>query len=173
MRFPFGPVASLPDLNALPGEALRALILAQREQLLSAEDRLTATQEQLQSRASARLSICSCCWPSCTACSLGGSRKSYSGRSSSWSCGWRNWNRIAARKSATRQNQIPSSPLRLLRQRNPRAALCRIIFRDKRAGTSRRQYERIIPFVLYRNYFVDWTARQFGAQQPYPLVLKF
>jgi len=27
--------------------------------------------------------------------------------------------------------------------------------------------------VLYRNYFVDWTARQFGAQQPYPLVLKF
>jgi transposase len=43
-------VASLPDLNALPGEALRALILAQHEQLLSAEDRLTATQEQLQSR---------------------------------------------------------------------------------------------------------------------------
>ncbi len=43
-------VASLPDLNALPGEALRALILVQHEQLLSAEDRLTATQEQLQSR---------------------------------------------------------------------------------------------------------------------------
>jgi transposase len=43
-------VASLPDLNALPEEALRALILAQHEQLLSAEDRLTATQEQLQSR---------------------------------------------------------------------------------------------------------------------------
>ena len=43
-------VASLPDLNALPGEALRALILAQHEQLLSAEDRLTATQERLQSR---------------------------------------------------------------------------------------------------------------------------
>src|SRR6266567_9620696 len=43
-------VASLPDLNVLPGEALRALILAQHEQLLSAEDRLTATQEQLQSR---------------------------------------------------------------------------------------------------------------------------
>jgi len=43
-------VASLPDLNTLPGEALRALILAQHEQLLSAEDRLTATQEQLQSR---------------------------------------------------------------------------------------------------------------------------
>ena len=43
-------VASLPDLNVLPGEALRALILVQHEQLLSAEDRLTATQEQLQSR---------------------------------------------------------------------------------------------------------------------------
>ncbi|MGB9203351.1 MAG: IS66 family transposase [Terriglobales bacterium] len=43
-------VASLPDLNVLSGEALRALILAQHEQLLSAEDRLTATQEQLQSR---------------------------------------------------------------------------------------------------------------------------
>jgi transposase len=43
-------VASLPDLNALPGEALRALILAQHEQLLSTESTLTATQEQLQSR---------------------------------------------------------------------------------------------------------------------------
>src|SRR5271156_1963910 len=30
-------VASLPDLNALPGEALRALILAQHEQLISHE----------------------------------------------------------------------------------------------------------------------------------------
>jgi transposase len=50
-------VASLPDLNALPGEALRALILAQHEQLVSTEDKLlstenklTTTQEQLQSR---------------------------------------------------------------------------------------------------------------------------
>lgn len=50
MRYSALSVASFPDLNALSGEALRALILAQHEQLLSAEDRLTATQEQLQSR---------------------------------------------------------------------------------------------------------------------------
>ena len=43
-------VASLPDLKVLPADALRALILAQHEQLLSTESTLTATQEQLQSR---------------------------------------------------------------------------------------------------------------------------
>src|SRR6266536_102095 len=43
-------VASLPDLKVLPADALRALILAQHEQLLSTENTLTATQEQLQSR---------------------------------------------------------------------------------------------------------------------------
>jgi transposase len=50
-------VLALPDLNVLPADALRALILAQHEQLLSTADQLlstestlTATQEQLQSR---------------------------------------------------------------------------------------------------------------------------
>ena len=43
-------VLALPDLNTLPADALRALILAQHEQLLSTESTLTATQEQLQSR---------------------------------------------------------------------------------------------------------------------------
>jgi transposase len=43
-------MAALPDLNGLPAEALRALVLAQHEQLLSTEDKLTATQEQLLSR---------------------------------------------------------------------------------------------------------------------------
>ncbi len=43
-------VLALPDLNTLPADALRALILAQHEQLLSTENTLTATQEQLQSR---------------------------------------------------------------------------------------------------------------------------
>ena len=41
---------ALPDLKVLPADALRALILAQHEQLLSTESTLTATQEQLQSR---------------------------------------------------------------------------------------------------------------------------
>jgi len=40
-------VTALPDLNVLPAEELRALILAQHQQLLSTEDKLTATQEQL------------------------------------------------------------------------------------------------------------------------------
>jgi transposase len=40
-------VTTLPDLNVLPAEELRALILAQHEQLVSAEDKLTTTQEQL------------------------------------------------------------------------------------------------------------------------------
>jgi transposase len=45
-------VVTLPDLNTLPADALRALILAQHqhEQLLSTESTLSATQEQLQSR---------------------------------------------------------------------------------------------------------------------------
>jgi transposase len=43
-------VSALPDLNVLPAEELRALILAQHQQLLSTGDKLTATQEQLLSR---------------------------------------------------------------------------------------------------------------------------
>ena len=43
-------VSALPDLNVLPAEALRALVMAQHEQLLSTEGKLVVTQEQLQSR---------------------------------------------------------------------------------------------------------------------------
>jgi transposase len=43
-------VTALPNLNVLPAEELRALILAQHQQLLSTDDKLTATQEQLLSR---------------------------------------------------------------------------------------------------------------------------
>ena len=43
-------VTALPDLNVLTAEELRALILAQHEQLVSAENKLTTTQEQLLSR---------------------------------------------------------------------------------------------------------------------------
>src|ERR1700747_1081954 len=50
-------VAALPDLNVLPTEALRALLVTQyeqlvstQEQLLSTADKLTATEERLQSR---------------------------------------------------------------------------------------------------------------------------
>jgi predicted RecB family endonuclease len=43
-------VTALPDLNVLPAKELRVLILAQHEQLVSAEGKLTTTQEQLLSR---------------------------------------------------------------------------------------------------------------------------
>jgi len=43
-------VTDLPDLKVLPAEALRALILAQHQQLISTADRLAATEEQLVSR---------------------------------------------------------------------------------------------------------------------------
>ena len=43
-------VTALPDLNVLAAEQLRALILAQHEQLVSTEDKLTTTQEELLSR---------------------------------------------------------------------------------------------------------------------------
>jgi transposase len=50
-------VAALPDVNVLPAEALRALLVTKHEQLvstheqlLSTADKLTAAQEQLQSR---------------------------------------------------------------------------------------------------------------------------
>lgn len=81
-----------------------------------------------------------------TACSLGGSRRSYSGRSSSWSCGWKSWNQTAARK-----RRRPSRPPCPRLQRSPRAAPCPIIYPAKRAGTSRKkQYARN---VLVANYF--------------------
>ena len=43
-------VTDLPDLNVLPAEALRALILTQHQQLVSTADKLAVTQEQLLSR---------------------------------------------------------------------------------------------------------------------------
>ncbi|MGA7630904.1 MAG: hypothetical protein WCB11_09050 [Terriglobales bacterium] len=43
-------MTALPDLNVLHADALRALVVAQHEQLVSAEDKLTTTQEQLLSR---------------------------------------------------------------------------------------------------------------------------
>ena len=50
MRYSAHVSGSLPDLKVLPADALRALILAQHEQLRSTESTLAATQEQLQSR---------------------------------------------------------------------------------------------------------------------------
>jgi transposase len=44
--------ATLPDLNILDVEALKALIVTQHQHLVSAQDRLTATEEQLRSRES-------------------------------------------------------------------------------------------------------------------------
>src|SRR5215471_19714631 len=43
-------VTELPDLNELPAEALRALILTKHQQLVSTADKLAATEEQLLSR---------------------------------------------------------------------------------------------------------------------------
>jgi Transposase C of IS166 homeodomain len=43
-------VTALPDLNELPAEELRVLILAQHEQLVLAEAKLSTTEEQLLSR---------------------------------------------------------------------------------------------------------------------------
>jgi hypothetical protein len=57
MRYSAHVSGDLPDLNTLPADALRALILAQHQQLVSTKDKLlstestlTATQKQLQSR---------------------------------------------------------------------------------------------------------------------------
>jgi transposase len=43
-------ITALPDLNLLAEEALRALLLTTHEQLLSATEKLTVAQEQLESR---------------------------------------------------------------------------------------------------------------------------
>ncbi len=42
--------ASLPDLNTLDPEALKALIVAQHQQLLSKDEQLLRKEEQLASR---------------------------------------------------------------------------------------------------------------------------
>ena len=43
-------IRALPDLNGLPAEALRAMLVTTHEQLLSTTDKLAVAQEQLQSR---------------------------------------------------------------------------------------------------------------------------
>jgi transposase len=44
--------ATLPDLNILDAEALKALIVTQHQHLVSTQDKLIATQEELRSRES-------------------------------------------------------------------------------------------------------------------------
>ena len=131
-------VASLPDLNALPGEALRALILAQHEQLLSAEDRLTATQEQLLSR-EREIEHLQLLLAKLHRMQFGRKSEKLQRQIEQLELRLEELESHRSEKEFKAAEPLPSSPLRLLRQRNPRDALCRIIFRDKRAGTSRRK----------------------------------
>ena len=132
-------VAALPDLNVLPADALRALILAQHEQLLSTESTLTATQEQLQSREREieHLKLL-----------LAKLQRMQFGRKSEKL--ERQIEQLELRLEeleSKRSEQEPTPPdtgfrhrlLRLPVQRSPRAAHCPIICRDKRAGTSRKK----------------------------------
>ena len=68
---------------------------------------------------------------------LGASRKNCNGRSSSWSCGWKSWNRVVESQSPTCPNRLPLRSPRL--QRNRRVAPCPIICRGKRGPIRRKK----------------------------------
>jgi hypothetical protein len=42
------PVAALPDLNVLPAEALRALILTQHQELVSKDEQLLSREREIE-----------------------------------------------------------------------------------------------------------------------------
>ncbi len=130
-------VAALPDLNVLPADALRALILAQHEQLLSTEDKLTTTQEQLQSRGR-EIEDLKLLLAKLHRMQFG--RKSEKLQRQIEQLELRleelESNRSKKRPHAPESASVPAASAP---GRNPRATHCRIIFRDKRAGTSRRK----------------------------------
>ena len=132
-------VTALPDLNVLPAEALRALILAQHEQLVSAAAKLTTTQEQLLSREREieHLKLL-----------LAKLQRMQFGRKSEKLA--RQIEQLELRLEELESNRsenestppAPASVASLVRlpvQRSPRAALCPIICRGKRASTSRKK----------------------------------
>ena len=41
------PVSALPDLNVLPAEALRALILTQHQELISKDEQLLSREREI------------------------------------------------------------------------------------------------------------------------------
>jgi hypothetical protein len=95
-------VTTLPDLKVLPAEALRALILAQHQELITKDEQLLSREREIEHLKLLLVKL--------HRMQFGGSRRSYSDRSSSWSCGWKNWNRIAMRKQALprrRRWQLP------------------------------------------------------------------
>ena len=132
-------VVTLPDLNVLPADALRALILAQHEQLLSTESTLTATQEQLQSR-EREIEHLKLLLAKLHRMQFGRKSEKLTRQIEQLELRLEELEskpqRARAQRASTGSRPLP---LRLLRQRNPRAAHCPIIFRDKRAGTNRKK----------------------------------
>ena len=132
-------VTALPDLNVLPAEELRALILAQHEQLVSAEDKLTTTQEQLLSR-EREIEHLKLLLVKLHRMQFG--RKSEklaaADRAVGVAAGGTGIQPQRERVHAARTG-FASQLVRLPVQRSPRAALCPIICRGKRAGTSRKK----------------------------------
>ena len=112
-------VTALPDLNVLPAEALRALILAQYEQLISREREIEHLQLLL-----AKLHRMQ----------FGRKSEKLERQIEQLELRLENWNRIAARRNRRCRNQLLLRPLQL--RRSPHAVLCPIICRDKRADTS-------------------------------------
>src|ERR1700752_4612810 len=117
------PVSALPDLNVLPAEELRALILAQHEQLLSREREIEHLKLLLVKLHRMQ---------------FGRKSEKLQRQIEQWSCDWRNWNRVAARRQL-----LPSclrwQLLSLRQPRNRHVALCPIICRDKHADTNRKK----------------------------------
>jgi Transposase C of IS166 homeodomain len=77
--------AALPDLDTLNLEALKALIIAQHEQIHSKDEQLASREEEIE-----RLKLLIA---KLRRMQFGQKSEKLTGRSSSWSCSWTNWRR--------------------------------------------------------------------------------
>ena len=119
MRYSAHVSGGAPRSERLPADALRALILAQHEQLLSRGARDRASE------AAAGQAAAHAVWAEV-------GEAGAADRAVGVAAGGAGIEAQRARAQAARAGS-GHTPLRLLRQRNPRAALCPIICRDKRA----------------------------------------
>ena len=99
---------TLPDLDALNPNELKALIFSQHEQLIVARQR-NRTLEAADRQAAPDDSS-------------GANRKSWIARSSNWSCGWTSWKPRKQRRSLLRKRLLLSHPLRTSRETGAAAA---------------------------------------------------
>jgi hypothetical protein len=124
-------VTALPDLNLLPAEELRALILSQHQELISKDEQLLSREREIEHLKLLLAKL--------HRMQFGRKSEKLQRQIEQLELRLEELESNRSRKRHSHRNQHRFQLQRRLRQLNPRAAHYRIICRGKRAGTSPRK----------------------------------